>query len=65
MVKSLAKGEAIEDAAYDLKAVNPNRGSEEDPRTPTQLLDFIAAKGVEADAALGRLRALVGSAKDG
>jgi type I restriction enzyme M protein len=59
--ESLAKGEAIEDAAYDLKAVNPNRVSDEDPRTPTQLLDFIADKGREADGALGRLRELVGN----
>jgi hypothetical protein len=44
---------------YDLKAVNPNRVSEEDTRTPAQLLDFIAEKGCEADAALARLRRLV------
>lgn len=61
--ESQAKGEAIEDAAYDLKAVNPNRVNEDDTRTPTQLIDFIAEKGVEADAALGRLRELVGDAK--
>ncbi len=46
-----------------IKAVNPNRVSEEDTRTPTQLIDFIAEKGVEADAAPGRLRELVGDAK--
>src|SRR5438093_12579171 len=57
--ESLAKGEGIEDAVYDLKAVNPNRASEQDTRTPTQLLDFIADKGRDADAALGRLRKLV------
>ena len=57
--ESLAKGEAIEDAVYDLKAVNPNRASEQDTRTPTQLLDFITEKGRDADAALGRLRKLV------
>jgi type I restriction enzyme M protein len=56
--ESLAKAESIENAVYDLKAVNPNRASEEDTRTPAELLDFIAAKGREADAALGRLRAL-------
>lgn len=60
--EALAKGEAIEDAAYDLKAVNPNRVSDEDTRTPTQLLDFIGEKGLEADAALGRLRQLVATA---
>jgi type I restriction enzyme M protein len=57
--ETLAKAEAIEAAAYDLKAVNPNRNSEEDTRTPAELLDFIAAKGQEADAALARVRALV------
>jgi type I restriction enzyme M protein len=59
--ESLAKREAIEDAVYDLKAVNPNRASEQDTRTPTQLLDFITDKGRDADAALGRLRKLVDS----
>jgi type I restriction enzyme M protein len=57
--ESLAKGEAIEASVYDLKAVNPNRVTDEDTRTPTQLLDFIEGKGREADAALGRLRGLV------
>jgi type I restriction enzyme M protein len=57
--ESLAKAESIENAVYDLKAVNPNRASEEDTRTPAQLLDFVAAKGREADAALARLRHLI------
>ena len=57
--ESLAKAEAIEDTVYDLKAVNPNRKSEEDTRTPAELLNFIAAKGQEADAALARLRGLL------
>jgi type I restriction enzyme M protein len=57
--ESLAKGDSIENAAYDLKAVNPNRVSKEDKRTPDQLLGFIAAKGLEADAALKSLRGLV------
>jgi type I restriction enzyme M protein len=57
--ESLAKGEAIEDAVYDLKAVNPNRVSQEDPRSPQQLLDYVAEKGREADAALTRLRHLI------
>lgn len=56
-----AKAPEIEDAAYDLKAVNPNRVSEQDTRTPAELLDFIAEKGKEADAALERLRALTAS----
>lgn len=57
--ESQAKGDSIENAAYDLKAVNPNRVTEEDKRTPMQLLDFIAVKGREADAAIGKLRQLV------
>ena len=46
-----AKEVSIEDAAFDLKAVNPNRVSHEDKRTPQKLLSFIADKGQEADAA--------------
>ena len=57
-----AKAEAIEDAVYDLKAVNPNRVTVEDKRTPLELLQFIADKGREADAALDRLRELVKAA---
>ena len=57
--EALAKGDAIENAAYDLKAVNPNRVTKEDKRTPTQLLEFIDAKGREADGALKRLQKLV------
>jgi len=56
--ETLAKAETIENAAYDLKAVNPNRVTKEDKRTPAQLLEFIAAKGQEADAALKALLAL-------
>jgi type I restriction enzyme M protein len=46
----------IEAKNYDLKAVNPNTKSDEDTRTPEELLDFIAAKGREVDEALARLR---------
>ena len=56
--EALAKAETIENAAFDLKAVNPNRVTKEDKRTPIQLLDFITAKGQEADAALQSLRAM-------
>ena len=51
-----AKGESIA-AAYDLKAVNPNRVSQENTRKPQRLLDHIAEKVREA-AALLRLRGL-------
>jgi type I restriction enzyme M protein len=46
----------IEDAAYDLKAVNPNAKSEEDTRTPEELLAVIEAKGREVSDALAKLR---------
>ena len=61
--ETLAKAETIENAAYDLKAVNPNRVTKEDKRTPDQLLEFIAAKGLEADVALKSLRGLIAEAK--
>ena len=54
-----AKSETIENAVYDLKAVNPNRVNTEDRRTPLELLAFIDEKGREADAALGRLKELL------
>ena len=54
-----SKAETLENAVYDLKAVNPNRTTETDRRTPTELLDFIETKGREADAALARLRGLI------
>ena len=48
----------IENAVYDLKAVNPHRKSDADRRTPTELLDLVEAKGVEIAQALKKLRAL-------
>lgn len=52
------KAQAIEDAVYDLKAVNPNAKSVEDTRTPAELLDFIELKGREVADALATLRSL-------
>jgi type I restriction enzyme M protein len=52
------KAQAIEDAVFDLKAVNPNAKSDEDTRTPDQLLDFIEAKGREVAEALASLRGI-------
>lgn len=52
------KAQSIEDAVYDLKAVNPNAKSEEDTRTPKDLLDFIELKGQEVTKALAVLRNL-------
>ncbi len=54
-----AKADSIEDAAFDLKAVNANRVAQEDTRTPNEVLTFIVEKGREADAALARLGKLV------
>lgn len=57
----MAKAQAIEDAVYDLKAVNPREKRVTDTRTPEQLLAAIRDKGVEVDAALGKLHALLGN----
>jgi len=51
-----AKAEAIENAVYDLKAVNPNAQAEEDTRTPAELLEVIEQKGREISEALAALR---------
>ena len=39
-----------------MKAVNPNARSDEDRRTPEELLDLIEAKGREVTTALAELR---------
>lgn len=54
-----AKAQNIEDAVYDLKAVNPREKKVTDTRSPAQLLEAIAEKGREVDAALERLRSLL------
>ena len=51
-----AKAKDIEDAVYDLKAVNPNKKPKVDTRTPEELLDIIKAKGKEIAEALAVLR---------
>ncbi|MEX2236055.1 MAG: N-6 DNA methylase [Dehalococcoidia bacterium] len=51
--------EELEARNYDLKAVNPNRKSDEDTRTPEELLDIIEQKGREVDEAIKSLRALL------
>ena len=51
-----AKAKEIEDAVYDLKAVNPNRKPVVDDRTPEELLSIIEAKGREVAEALASLR---------
>jgi type I restriction enzyme M protein len=49
----------IEAKNYDLKAVNPNRKVEVDPRTPSEILSAIEARQVEIDTALKELRRLI------
>lgn len=51
-----AKAKEIEDAVYDLKAVNPNKKPKIDTRTPQELLDIIETKGKEIAEALAILR---------
>ena len=53
-----ARAQDIEDAVYDLKAVNPNKQADEDTRPPGELLDTIEAKGREVAEALAVLRSL-------
>jgi type I restriction enzyme M protein len=48
----------IEAKNYDLKAVNPNAKSNEDTRTPEELLDLIETKGREVAEAVVELRRL-------
>jgi len=50
------KREEIEKRNFDLKAVNPNAKSDEDTRTPEELLDLIEAKGREIAEVLAILR---------
>ena len=52
------RAQAIDDAVYDLKAVNPNSIVEEDTRTPEDLLNIIEQKGREVAEALSTLRGL-------
>jgi len=51
-----AKAKEIQDAVYDLKAVNPNRKPETDTRTPGELIQIIEAKGAEITEALSVLK---------
>ena len=52
------RAQAIDNAVYDLKAVNPNSIIEEDTRTPEDLLNIIEQKGIEVSEALSALRRL-------
>jgi len=50
------KTKEIEDAVYDLKAVNPHKKPNMDTRTPEELMNIIEAKGKEVAEALAALR---------
>jgi len=50
------RAKQIEDAVYDLKAVNPHRKPKVDTRLPEELIAFIGAKGREIAEALSLLR---------
>lgn len=54
--QSRAKGEALEAAVYDLKAVNPNSSIVEDQRTPAELIALIETQGQVIAAALAALK---------
>ena len=49
----------IDAHGYDLKAVNPHAKTDEDTRTPAELLDIIEAKGREVAEAVAELRRLL------
>jgi type I restriction enzyme M protein len=51
-----SKAKEIEDAVYDIKAVNPNKKPNVDTRTPEDLMNIIEAKGKEITDALAALR---------
>jgi len=53
-----SKAQSIEDAAFDLKAVNPNAKTEEDTRSPAELIEIIRYKGREVQEILGQLEKL-------
>ena len=50
-----SKAQSIEDTAFDLKAVNPNATTEEDTRTPVELIELIKSKGREVQEVLAKL----------
>lgn len=53
-----SKAQSIEDAAFDLKAVNPNTKSTEDTRSSAELIELIENKGREVLDLLTQLKAL-------
>ena len=55
------RAQRVEEAVYDLKAVNPNAPEAGDERAPDELLDEIEAAGERVASALDQLRALTAS----
>jgi len=55
----LSKAQAVEDAAFDLKAVNPNATSDKDLRTPGELVEFVEMKNREVQEILARLKVML------
>ena len=58
-VETWRDGAAIDAAAFDLKAVNPNVRTTQDNRTPAEILDTIERHGQAVGEALARLRGLM------
>jgi type I restriction enzyme M protein len=56
--EAMNRADDVDNAVYDLKAVNPHRKVHVDQRTPAQLLDLIEAKGIEVAAAIAALRTM-------
>lgn len=54
-----SKAQSVEDAAFDLKAVNPNASVEEDTRTPRELMEFVEMKNHEVQDILTRLKVML------
>lgn len=57
-----SRAQEVEDAAFDLKAVNPNAKSNEDMRSSVEILGAVESKGREVQEALRRLRSAMDKA---
>ena len=54
-----SKAQSVEDAAFDLKAVNPNASVDEDTRTPREIVEFVEMKNHEVQDILTRLKVML------
>jgi type I restriction enzyme M protein len=57
--EAISKADGIENAVYDLKAVNPKRSEGEAPKTTEEIMAEIASQGAAVVGALERLRKLM------